>query len=241
MLQDIITKGSTDRSVTMRIIDSTDGTPETAVAYNTSGIDLWYRREGGAKVSLTEASLSALTDAHTDGGVLHVGDGVYRVDLPDAAFATGANYVDFGGTVTGMVVVGGRVKLVSFNFEDAVRGGLTALPNANAGASGGLPTADSGNDVGVQTIFKKNQGINNFTFLMVDATTEIAATGLTVTAQRSIDGGALGSGTLGAVSEIGSGLYKLDIPQADLNGDTVTLVFTATGAKTRMLTLFLEP
>lgn len=111
MLLDIIKKGATDKSVTVRIIDSTDGTPETAVAYNTSGIDMWYRREGAAKTSLTEASLSALTDAHSDGGILHVGDGYYRLDLPDAAFATGASYVDVGGAVTGMIVIGGRVKL----------------------------------------------------------------------------------------------------------------------------------
>jgi cell division protein ZapA (FtsZ GTPase activity inhibitor) len=138
MLLDIITKGSTDRSVCIRIIDSTDGTPETAVAYNTSGIDLWYRREGAAVVSITEATLAALTTAHTDGGFLAVSHGYYRLDLPDAAFATGANYVDIGGTVTGMVVIGGRVRLVDYNPEDSVRMGMTALPNAAAAASGGL-------------------------------------------------------------------------------------------------------
>ncbi len=103
----------------MTIVDNTDGTPETGVVYNTAGIDLWYRREGAAKSSITEATLASLTTAHSDGGFLHVGDGVYRLDLPDAAFATGAEYVDFGGTVTGMVVIGGRVRLVDFDLEDA--------------------------------------------------------------------------------------------------------------------------
>lgn len=144
MLQDIVTKGSTDRSVTVRIIDSADGTPETGVVFNTSGIALWYRREGAAKVDITEATLAALTTAHADGGFLHVSDGVYRVDLPDAAFATGANYVDFGGTVTGMIVIGGRVRLVDYSLEDAVRMGLTALPNAAAEAAGGLYTRGTG-------------------------------------------------------------------------------------------------
>lgn len=146
MLHDIVKKGATDRSVTLRIIDSGDGTPETGVVFNTSGIDLWYRREGAAKVSITEADLAtpALTDDHADGGFLHISDGYYRLDLPDAAFATGANHVDFGGTVTGMVVIGGRVRLVNFDLEDAVRGGLTALPNAAADAAGGLPISDAG-------------------------------------------------------------------------------------------------
>lgn len=143
-LLDIVKKGSTDRSVTIRIIDSTDGTPETGVVFNTSGIDLWYRREGAAVVSITEATLSALTDAHSDGGFLHIGNGEYRLDLPDAAFATGANHVDIGGTVTGMIVIGGRVRLVNYDPEDTVRLGLTALPNAAADAAGGLPISDAG-------------------------------------------------------------------------------------------------
>lgn len=144
MLHDIVKKGSVDRSVTVRIIDSTDGTPETGVVYNTTGIDLWYRREGAAVVSITEATLAALTTAHTDGGFLTISHGYYRLDLPDAAFATGANHVDFGGTVTGMVVIGGRVRLVDYDPEDTVRMGLTALPNAAANAAGGLPVSTAG-------------------------------------------------------------------------------------------------
>jgi hypothetical protein len=112
--------------------------------WNTSGIDLWYRRESSALVSITEATLAALTTAHTDGGFLHIGNGEYRLDLPDAAFATGANHVDIGGTVTGMIVEGGRVRLVDYDPEDTVRLGLTALPNAAADAAGGLPISDVG-------------------------------------------------------------------------------------------------
>ena len=85
-----------------------------------------------------------MTTAHTDGGIEHVGDGVYRLDLPDAAFATGAEHVDFGGTITGMVVIGGRVRLVDVDLEDTVRGGMTALPNAAADAAGGLVISDAG-------------------------------------------------------------------------------------------------
>lgn len=139
-----VKKGAADQSVVIRIVDATDGTPETGVAYNTSGIDLWYRREGATKTSITEASLSALNDAHTDGGILHIGDGYYRLDLPDAAVASGANGVVVGGAVTGMVVMGCYVHLVDYDPQDAVRMGLTALPNAAANATGGLMTAKRG-------------------------------------------------------------------------------------------------
>ncbi len=102
--QRVVVKGSTDETVELLIINSTTGAPETGVVYNTSGIDLWYQRPGAAKTSITEATLSALTDAHADGGFLTISNGVYRLDLPDAAFATGVSHVTIGGTVTGMIV-----------------------------------------------------------------------------------------------------------------------------------------
>lgn len=235
-LHDIVKKGSTDRSVTVKIIDSTDGTPETGVVFNTSGIDLWYRREGAAKTSIIEATLASLTTAHADGGFLHVGDGVYRLDLPDAAFATGANYVDFGGTVTGMIVIGGRVRLVDVDLEDTVRAGLTALPNAAAAATGGLPTVDANNSVKVQGVLKKNTALSNFHFLMTDSTTHNPATGKTVTATRCLDNGSFGGGTLGSITEVANGIYRLDLGAGDTNGNVVTFRFTASGCDDLLMT-----
>ena len=240
-LHDIVKKGSTDRSVSLRIIDSTDGTPETGVAYNTSGIDLWYRREGAAKVSITEATLAALTTAHADGGFLAVGDGVYRLDLPDAAFATGANYVDFGGTVTGMIVIGGRVRLVDMDLEDSVRLGLTALPNAAAAATGGLPTVDANNSVKIQTVLKKGQALSKYTFLMTDSTTHNPDPSKTVTVTRSINGAAFAATTAGTATEISNGLYYIDLSAADLNGNVVVLRCTAGGSDDLLITITLEP
>ena len=101
-----ILKGATDQSVIIRIVDSSDGTPETGVVAATTGLDLEYRREGATSVDLTESDLAALDSAHSDGGLKHVGNGYYRVDLPDAAVATGANGVLVHGTATGMVVIG---------------------------------------------------------------------------------------------------------------------------------------
>ena len=236
----ILKKGSTDKSVYLRIIDSTDGTPKTGVVFNTSGIDLWYRREGAAKTSITEATLAALTTAHTDGGFLHVGDGVYRLDMPDAAWATGANQVVICGTVTGMIVKDVVVQLVDVDFNDSVRGGMTALPNAAAAATGGLPTVDSTNSVKIQTRFKKNQALANYPFVMTDSTNHNPATGLTVAVTRSLDG----SGTftsVGTATEMANGWYQIDLAAGDMNGDTVALKMTATGADDLGITLLTEP
>jgi len=137
-------KASTNISVELRIIDSTDGTPETGVVFNTTGLALEYRRDGAASIAITEVTLAALTTAHADGGFLHIGNGVYRFDLPDAALATGVDKVAVHGTVTGMVVIGCVIQLVSYDPFDAVRLGLTALPNAAADAAGGLIISDAG-------------------------------------------------------------------------------------------------
>lgn len=136
--------GTTDVSTVIRIVDSADGTPETSVEHSTSGIDLWYRREGAVKVSITEAALASLDAAHADGGIEHIGDGYYRLDLPDAACASGATGVMIGGTVTDMVVIGTYHPLVAYDPQDTTRLGLLALPNAAADAAGGLPISDAG-------------------------------------------------------------------------------------------------
>ncbi len=141
-----VKKGSTNVSVDLYIIDSTDGTPELGVLFNTAGIDLEYRRQDNFVVNITEADLATpdLEDIHLDGGFLEIGHGYYRFDLPDAAFATGVETVSIQGTVTGMIVLPQTIQLVDFDPEDGVRLGLTALPDAAADAIGGLPISDAG-------------------------------------------------------------------------------------------------
>lgn len=140
MLQDIIVAGTTSyRGAVVRVVDSTDGTPETGVDHATTGIALWYRKIGGAKVAITPAALAAVDSAYSSGGFKHISDGYCRLDLPNAALDT-EGYVDFGGSFTGMIVMGGRIKVMS-----ATRGlSGTALPDAAASAAGGLITSGTG-------------------------------------------------------------------------------------------------
>lgn len=89
--------------------------------------------------------------------------------------------------------------------------------------------------------FKKNKALSNFEFTMTDSTDHNPATGKTVTMTRSIDGGSFGAGTIGSVTEVAYGVYKVDLPAADLNGTVVTLRATATGCDDLFMTLVLEP
>ena len=119
----IFTKGATSQSIELYIVDSTNGTPETGVLWNTAGIDLKYRRKDAAVVSITEAALTspALTDTWETGGFLEIGNGVYRLDLPDAALASaaGIDRVVVFGTVTGMVVLPVTIHLTAFDLSTA--------------------------------------------------------------------------------------------------------------------------
>lgn len=125
-----IQHGSVDQSVIVRIVDSLDGTPEEAVEHNSTGIAFWYRREGGLKTAITLAALSALDNAHADGGIEHIDDGYYRLDVPDAAVAAGSTDVLVGGTVLNMVVIAAYVNLVPWNPQSATNLGLTNLDAA---------------------------------------------------------------------------------------------------------------
>lgn len=138
-----VVAGTTDVSVFVRVLNE-DGTPKTDAAYNSAGIDIEYRRDGAASVDITEATLASASAAHSDGGFIHIGNGYCRVDLPDAACASGAAGVLVHGTMTNAVIVGCYVPLLAVNPYDAVRMGLTALPNAAAAASGGLFTRGTG-------------------------------------------------------------------------------------------------
>lgn len=90
---------------------------------------------------------------------------------------------------------------------------------------------------------KKNTALNNFTFLLVSSSDHITpATGLTVAATRSIDGGAFAACTnSGTIAEVGNGVYGINFSAADLNGNVIMVRFTATGADDRYITLKTQP
>ena len=78
-----ITKGSTNVSIEVLIIGKTSNDPTSGIIFEDATVD--YRRDFAAPVSNVGVSLAALTTAHTDWGFVEIGEGRYRVDLPDAA------------------------------------------------------------------------------------------------------------------------------------------------------------
>lgn len=139
-----IKRGSNDVSVYLFIQDATNqsGDGLRGLAFNTAGLNCFYVRPSGDSTQLSLASQTT-TGAHTDGGFAQIstGDmpGVYRLDLSDAIVAAGAtNAVVMMKGAHKMAPVLMEIQLVGYDPQDATRLGLTALPNANAGAAGGL-------------------------------------------------------------------------------------------------------
>ena len=242
-LLDVVKKGTADYSATIRIVDSTDGTPETGVVFNTTGIDLWYRRPGSAHTSITEVTQTE-AGAHTDGGFIHISDGEYRLDLPDAAVATGVDYVDIGGTVTGMVVIGGRIRLTDADIgTDGSE--LTALPNVTLDLTQalGTPAADTVGDGLKQATreqaAKKNVALNNVHFKMVSSTdNKTGATGLTFSASEyKQDAATTWSALTNSPTEVDDGVYFINLTQAEMNADVIVCRFAASGANDQEFTI----
>jgi hypothetical protein len=153
----IVTAGSTNKSVYVYFVDDDSGTspgePTTGLLFSDieTGGSASYVRQGAARTDFTLVTLASASAAHIDGGFILVDDtnmpGLYRLDVPDAAFTTGVDQV-----VIQLVAASGKntvmrpimVDITDVDLRDGVRGGLTALPNAVVDGAGGLVTSAGG-------------------------------------------------------------------------------------------------
>lgn len=122
--------------------------------------------------------------------------------------------------------------------------GLTALaPAATALSTATWTTARAGylDALNGGIVVKRNTALANFEFLMVLSSDHVTgATGKTITATRSIDGGAFASCTNSA-SEVSNGVYKISLSASDLNGTTITLRFTAASCDDTFISILTQP
>lgn len=86
---------------------------------------------------------------------------------------------------------------------------------------------------------KKNTGLANFMFPMFDATTKNPKAGLTVTAERAIDGNPFYPCSSGAV-ELSNGVYRVSMSADDMNGDKIMLRFSAPGADDQLIEIITQ-
>ena len=153
MAKQSIVKGSTSVLDEIFIQDSskTDGSGLTGLTSASSGLVCYRARSddgnaGGTSISLTSTgTLGTWASGWFKEKDATNMPGVYEIGYTNASLATGSRQVTimFKGAAN-MVPLLLQIELTGTDNQDAVRGGMTALPNANAAASGGLPTFGTG-------------------------------------------------------------------------------------------------
>lgn len=91
-----VVAGTTDVSIEVVLRSTADSSAVTAIAH-TAVTAVYYRQGTVNPASITMSALASNDSTHTDGGWREVSastyPGRYRLDVPDAAFAVGADWV----------------------------------------------------------------------------------------------------------------------------------------------------
>jgi hypothetical protein len=139
----------------------------------------------------------------------------------------------------GGVFIAGSNAATTVSFTGNLSGSVGSVTGA-VGSVTGLTASDvaaiKAKTDNLPSGIKKNTQLDNFEFLMTDSTGHAPSTGLTVTATRSIDGGAFAA-CANSVTEVANGIYKITLANTDLNGSIVTLRFTAAASDDRLITV----
>jgi hypothetical protein len=120
-----IKAGSTSVSVIVQLIDRTTFLPKTGIAH-TDLVSASYLRQGGVRTAIALSALAAVDSAYSSGGWKELDStnmpGYYRLDLPDAAVATGADWVhiDVADDVVFTQTTNGYALVTYANLADAV-------------------------------------------------------------------------------------------------------------------------
>jgi hypothetical protein len=220
--------GSTQIQLNVYIKNSVSGNGLTGLTAASAGLSAYYFIAGNTMPVLIP--LSAVTlGTWVAGGFVEVDPvhcpGLYALGLPNVAWNGRMLTIILQGAAQ-MVPVAYEIELTATNNQDALRGGLLALP---AGPM----------------MFKKGQSLANFEFLMVNSVDgRTPMPGLTVTSAVSKDG-ALPVFTDNApteiVSPLFSGMYKINLTINDTSGNTLTYFFMAPGAQTTVVEIITQP
>ena len=189
---DIRKLGATSNIIRFILKNSSTGLPLTGLTYSSSGliISTICNNESSATAYTVAASnvetISTLgTFAAPSSGKCRFKEvdatnhpGLYEIQIADARFnvSSAKNIVISVSGATNLLTEHYLIELVSVDLFDSVRMGLTALPNATAGANGGLPlavdssgrvdvlkingTSQTARDIGSSVLLAADQAVN---------------------------------------------------------------------------------
>lgn len=174
-------KNVAGQHVAFQMVSSTDGS-----AVTTGTPEVYYTIDGG-------------TQGTGSGTAAHEGNGCWS--YAPAQAETNGNHVAFTMVLSGAISQSVNVYPVGYDPSDAVRLGLSALPNAAADAAGGLPISDAGGldmDAIVSNVLTSQltesyaadgaaPTLTQAIMLILQALTEMTISGTTVTIKK-LDG-----------------------------------------------------
>lgn len=190
------------------ITTSISGLTFTAI----TGCDGWYRLSLGTGETDTLGQLEVIVQDDSVCLPVHVRFSVVTANYWDSKYSTDVRQVDvtqwLGATAVTPTVAG--VPEVDITHAD--------------GTPGAVNTIVAG--IGPQ----QNQVFSDLEFLMVlSSDGQTPATGLTVTGERSLNGGAFAAVT-GTIAEVSDGIYQIDASAADMNAAVITFRFSSATA-----------
>lgn len=233
----IVAPGATDVTTYFKLVDPVSGVPKTGLTI--TDLDATYVRDGAAAVKADLTALAAVDSAHGDSKAIQIdatnAPGLYRVDWPDAAFATGVARVQLvvnGAAIDPAVI---EVELVPWltPITGATVRGVNASDAALAVASTALTNA-TWTDARAGYIDKASYlpavtaGQAGGVFIAGTNAATTVTTALTAAITGNITGnlsGSVGSVT-GAVGSVGAG----GITAASFGAGAIDAAAIATGA-----------
>lgn len=229
MPKEYIKVGTTSRRVAVFLQDSTNsnGSGLTGLTHSSSGLQAAYWRSSDGNAGATAITLASATlGTFTSGGFVEKDStkmpGTYEFHIPNAAFASGADWVViYLSGATNQVPVKLEFQLVGFDPANGTNLGLTGIPNGDMAIA-------------------KNVARPNFVFPMTSSSTHQMVSGLSVTCQVSKDAGSLAA-SANAVTDIGGGFYAINFTQSETDCDVIALKFSGSGADDLPLTVLTQP
>ena len=222
---------------------SINGGPNGSAALNLQG---GINQGNGLRIQSranNDAALFVRGDGTGDGAAFLSGNGATGSGVSMTSAATNGDGLLLESTGTG-------IDLNAPEFITAVDTELTS--NHSAGSwNGATGFATAANQTTMQSDvtaiktktdalpsqYKKGVAYSNFsTFIVLSSDSKTPGTGLTITGQIQKDGGSFAALT-NSITEIALGFYRVDLTAAEMTADTINLVFSATGADDRSMTI----
>ena len=202
------------------------------------GNGLKIRARGNA-----DSGLYVAGDTDGDGASFYSGGGSIGAGMNIRSLSTNGDGLLLESTGTGIdlnapeFITAVDTELTSNHSAGSWNGATGFATAANQTAMQSDVTAIKDKTDALPSQYKKGVAYSNFsTFIVLSSDSKTPGVGLTVTGQIQKDGGSFAALT-NSITEIALGFYRVDLTAAEMTADTINLVFSATGADDRSMTI----